>query len=90
MMHIREIPSVLPMSEAPMWTDKELAELYRLETRTADWPTWKGEDTTQKELYRLARLGLAAEQVGQDWFSEVLTDDLDFEAFRNHPAWRDK
>lgn len=64
-----------------MWTDEQLAKEYQ----------YCGERTEQ-ELYRLARLGLAAEQVGQWNFQEaVYTDNGTHKAlvpFLEHPAWR--
>lgn len=52
-------------------------------------------EPAERELYRLARLGLAAEQVGLEGMERsteiVAPEGLDaIRRFIAHPAWRDK
>lgn len=79
-----------------MYTDDELAEkqrIFLLDNPHQIYAVGEREHRARfAELYRLARLGLAAEQVGQWNFQEAvyLTDgDVKvLEPFLNHEAWR--
>lgn len=79
------------------WTDKNLAELQQMGLRLI--PAMDKE--TVAELYRLARLGLAAEKCTRDNLQNIYEDALDpdawhanksrlsgFHVLMDHPAWR--
>lgn len=74
-----------------MWTDDQLAELERRE-----WQAAGGTVTNSEDLYRLARIGLAAEKVQMELWT--VTEQANYElpirdkvnkvwAFLKHPSW---
>lgn len=77
------------------WTDKKLAECQNAEReaeRVNAIVTTSG--ARNSDLYRLARLGLAAEAVGRGVFEERDTGEpgifTPYRDFLYHPAWEER
>lgn len=76
-----------------MWTDEQLADSQDVCTKGANGALREGK-LREAELYRLARLGLAAETVGKELWEDVAEEYSGMNymsplfVFLRSPAWR--